>query len=202
MFRSSPRASTATRISWPTATTVSSSTPGGAAPIRWPALIDVMDPNIAQLVQAQSVAVDLDQLADRILTLAHDAAAAGAHGGARTGEGGPRVPLQRRHPRATRRSWDALAAEAARQAPAGGRREPVRLERRRDLCGLSDAHAARRRPSGRRSPPPSSTRRYAELRPLLDPAVLAAIVQRAGEPDRRSRASWPSPRRPSGAGSR
>lgn len=37
-------------------------------------VIEVMDPNIAQLVQAQGVAIDLDQLADRVLTLVHDPA--------------------------------------------------------------------------------------------------------------------------------
>jgi glycosyltransferase involved in cell wall biosynthesis len=36
-------------------------------------LFDVMDPNVAQLVQGQSVAVDMRQLADRVLTLVHDA---------------------------------------------------------------------------------------------------------------------------------
>ena len=37
-------------------------------------VIEVMDPNIAQLVHAQSVVIDMAQLADRVLTLAHDPA--------------------------------------------------------------------------------------------------------------------------------
>lgn len=74
---------------------------------------DVMDPNVAQLLQAQSVAVDLDQLADRVLRLIHDDALRADMGR----RGREKVDREFRFSTIIGRYealWDDLAAEAAR----------------------------------------------------------------------------------------
>lgn len=75
--------------------------------------IDVMDPNVAQLLQAQSVAVDLEQLADRVLRLVHDDALRAEMGR----RGREKVDREYRFSTIIGRYealWDELAAEAAR----------------------------------------------------------------------------------------
>jgi glycosyltransferase involved in cell wall biosynthesis len=74
---------------------------------------DLMDPNVAQLLQAQNVAVDLPQLADRVLRLVDDEALRMKMGRA----GREKVDREYRFSTIVRRYealWDDLAAEAAR----------------------------------------------------------------------------------------
>ena len=81
-----------------TASTASSSTPGGARPIRCATSWTCMDPNVAQLVQAQSVAIDPRRpRRAQSSTLARRRAAHG-DGPAGPAQGADALPLQRRHP--------------------------------------------------------------------------------------------------------
>jgi glycosyltransferase involved in cell wall biosynthesis len=143
-------------------------------------VIDVMDPNVAQLVQAQSVAVDLDQLADRILTLVHDDGRR-----QRMGERGrQKVDAEYRFSAVIRRyeaCWDALAGEAAAQGrPAQSANEyalgvtDIFSGYPTAMLGVADRVVA--------VPGSPIDARYVELGPLLDGAVLQAIVSRAHEP--------------------
>lgn len=143
-------------------------------------VIEVMDPNIAQLVQAQTVAIDLDQLADRILTLAHDAPLR-----ARMGEAGRRkVDQEYRFSRVIGRYeswWDDLAREAAAAPPPVAGDRPFAHSAHALFAGY---------PTGLLQPEdlvvatPGATldASYKELRPLLDPSLLTAIVAAAAEP--------------------
>jgi glycosyltransferase involved in cell wall biosynthesis len=72
---------------------------------------DLMDPNIAQLFQSQGVAVDMEQLADRVLRLAHDDDLRASMGRA----GRAKVEREYRWSRVIERyeeGWDRLAADA------------------------------------------------------------------------------------------
>jgi glycosyltransferase involved in cell wall biosynthesis len=74
---------------------------------------DLMDPNVAQLLQAQSVAVDMPQLADRVLRLIADDALRAEMGR----RGRAKVDREYRFSAIVRRYeslWDDLAGEAAR----------------------------------------------------------------------------------------
>ncbi len=145
-------------------------------------LLDVMDPNIAQLVQAQSVAVDLDQLADRTLQLAHDDGLRERMGGA----GRAKVDATYRFSAVIRRYealWDELAAEARTAPP---------LPSPAVALPPSASYVFAGYPSRQlmaddlviASPGASPDPAYTELRPLLDPALLATILSDAREPTR------------------
>jgi glycosyltransferase involved in cell wall biosynthesis len=72
---------------------------------------DLMDPNLAQLFQAQGVAVDMRQLADRVLRLIHDDGLRASMGRA----GRTKVDREYRWSRVIERyeeCWDRLAADA------------------------------------------------------------------------------------------
>jgi Glycosyl transferases group 1 len=74
---------------------------------------DLMDPNVAQLLQAQSVAVDMPQLADRVLRLIADEGLRAEMGR----RGREKVDREYRFSAIVRRYeslWDDLATEAAR----------------------------------------------------------------------------------------
>jgi hypothetical protein len=143
-------------------------------------VIEVMDPNIAQLVQAQSVAIDMTQLADRVLTLAHDPSLR-----ARMGDAGRRkVDREYRFSVVIRRYeawWDALAREAA-AAP------PPRVDDRPYARSPHEIFAGY--PTKTLTPDTLVVASsgavldgsYKELRPLLDPTLLAAIVADAAQP--------------------
>jgi glycosyltransferase involved in cell wall biosynthesis len=143
-------------------------------------VIEVMDPNIAQLVQAQSVAIDMTQLADRVLTLAHDAALR-----ARMGEAGRRkVDREYRFSAVIRRYeawWDALAREAAAAPPPVVHDRPYARSPHEIFAayptrtlGPDDTVVA--------APGVPLDASYVELRPLLDPQVLTAMLAAAEQP--------------------
>jgi hypothetical protein len=153
---------------------------------------DLMDPNVAQLLQAQSVAVDTEQLADRLATLIADPtrrAAMGAAGRAKVRDRFRASAVIRQY----EALWDGLAAEATRlvdwrHVPASA---PPGLDSpAADAAALSPASVFRAYPTRMLSPddlvvivagvaldPP-----YRDVAPLLDPAVLAAICARCTGP--------------------
>jgi glycosyltransferase involved in cell wall biosynthesis len=143
-------------------------------------VIEVMDANIAQLVQAQSVAIDMSQLADRVLTLAHDPSLR-----ARMGDAGRRkVDREYRFSVVIRRYeawWDALAREAVAAPPPRVDDRPYARSPHEIFAGYPteslspDAVVVR-------SPGAALDASYKELRPLLDPTLLAAILADAAQP--------------------
>jgi hypothetical protein len=155
-------------------------------------LHDVMDPNVAQLIQAQSLAIDSEQLADRILALVADADRRAAMGAA----GQAKVRARYRWSAVIREYealWDALAADAARDTAAQARPSAARpAAPSGDPAVLSPASIFRAFPTGFLSPgdalatvpgvaidPP-----YTDVAPLLDPALLARIRDRCTTPAR------------------
>jgi glycosyltransferase involved in cell wall biosynthesis len=143
-------------------------------------VIEVMDPNVAQLVQAQSVAIDMAQLSERVLTLAHDADLRARMGAAGRGK----VEREFRFSAVIRRYeawWDDLAREAAGAPPPIPGDHPYGLSPHEIFAGY---------PSGRLQPDdlviatPGATpdASYRELRPLLDPALLGTMLARAAAP--------------------
>ena len=156
---------------------------------------DLMDPNVAQLLQAQSVAVDMPQLADRVLRLIADEALRVEMGR----RGREKVDREYRFSAIVRRYeslWDDLAREAAaRWTSLFGRftrtgRQPVQLRRRAAVQSLRDAHdrAGRSARRHRREPiasgrAPQIDAAYNETRPLLHDA-LAAMIHAAATPVR------------------
>jgi glycosyltransferase involved in cell wall biosynthesis len=153
---------------------------------------DLMDPNVAQLLQAQGVAIDLEQLADRLATLIADAprrAAMGAAGRAKVRDRFRASAIIRQY----EALWDELAADAARLAdwralPPGTPRDADSPAA--DAAALSPASVFRAYPTRFLSPddvvvivpgaaidPP-----YRDVAPLLDPALLAAICARSVSP--------------------
>ena len=129
-------------------------------------LVDVMDPNVAQLIQAQSVAIDMAQLADRVLRLIADEALRAAMGR----RGREKVDREYRFSAIVRRYealWDDLAREAARVGlPSSASshfsgRQPVQLGAAR----LFNHYATRTiAPDDRSSPPPRRSRPAARRR--------------------------------------
>jgi glycosyltransferase involved in cell wall biosynthesis len=137
-------------------------------------VIEAMDPNIAQLIQAQSVAIDLEQLADRVLTLAHDAALR-ARMGAR---GREKVAREFRFSAVIRRYealWDELAREAVAAQPVPPGDRPYGRSAHDIFAGyptgmVSGDTLLVRASSATLDAP------YDELRPLFDERVLRAAV--------------------------
>ena len=143
-------------------------------------LVDVMDPNVAQLVQAQSVALDLEALATCVLTLAHDDERRAAMGRA----GQAKVRTRYRFSAVIREYeawWDALAAGLARDGLGDVRPQAPELSApaifagypARTLCAADRVVA---RPGAAIDPP------YTDVAPLLDGPVLRQIVDRAATP--------------------
>jgi glycosyltransferase involved in cell wall biosynthesis len=153
---------------------------------------DLMDPNVAQLIQAQSVAIDLEQLADRLATLIADEPRRLAMGAA----GRTKVRDRFRASAVIRQYealWDELAADAARLAdwrtvPAATTPGPDSPAI--DAAALSPAGVFRAYPTRFLSPadavvivpgvaidPP-----YRDVAPLLDPTLLAAVCARCASP--------------------
>jgi glycosyltransferase involved in cell wall biosynthesis len=150
---------------------------------------DAMDANVAQLVQAQSVAVDLEQLADRLAPLIADDARR-----ERMGAAGRRKVRDRFRASAVvaryEALWDALARDAGAipwppAAAAGGPAPPIPA-----AAPLSPARIFRAYPTrflgpddrlvaavgGAIDPP------YSDVAPLLDPAVLDRMRLMAAAP--------------------
>jgi glycosyltransferase involved in cell wall biosynthesis len=149
-------------------------------------LVEVMDPNVAQLVQAQSVAVDLTQLADRILTLIEDEPRRRAMGLA----GREKVRTRYRFSAVIREYeawWSQLRARLRRDglgaattpplpepsAPAIFASYPSRM--------LAGHELVRARPDAIVDPP------YTDVAPLLDAALLRAVLAAAASPTPLSR---------------
>ncbi len=164
---------------------------------------DLMDPNVAQLLQAQSVAVDMPQLADRVLRLIADEALRAEMGR----RGRAKVDRDYRFSAIVRRYeslWDDLAREAARRGTSLSRDQSVQLRRGASLQSLRDAHdragrsARRHRRDQRRGAAaaraPQIDAAYNEARPLLHDA-LAAMIHAAATPI--ARRGPDRPRRPS-----
>jgi glycosyltransferase involved in cell wall biosynthesis len=143
-------------------------------------LADVSDPNIAQLVQAQSVAVDLDQLADRVLRLVNDEALRAAMGA----RGRGKVDRAYRFSAVIRRYealWDELA-DACRGKPVPAAQgeawsfSPADVFSgypARTLSGRDRVEAV----NGATLDPP-----YSEVAPLLEPGLLTSVMARARAP--------------------
>ena len=134
---------------------------------------DLTDPNVAQLVQSQGVAVDLAQLAERVLRLIGDAGLRAAMGAA----GRAKVDREYRWSRVIARyeeTWDRLAAEAlaAGLPPAGD-----------NPYNLGPARIFPHYPSQTLSPDrrlaacgdPSDVRPYEEVAWLVEPPLLARL---------------------------
>lgn len=153
---------------------------------------DVMDPNVAQLIQAQSVAIDTAQLADHLRDLIADEPRRAAMGSA----GKTKVRERFRTSAVVRhyeRWWDELAVAAAaltewrRPAAVAPRLEAPSAS---DAAALSPAHIFRSYPTGFLSPddtlatvagvaidPP-----YSDVAVLLDRRLLEAIRDRCATP--------------------
>ena len=152
-------------------------------------LHDIMDPNVAQLIQAQSLAVDSEQLADRVLALIGDAERRAAMGAA----GQAKVRARYRWSAVIREYevlWDALAADGARGAGHAAPAAPPPASTSGDSAALSPASIFRAYPTGFLSPddtlatvpgvaidPP-----YTDVAPLLDAALLERIRRRCETP--------------------
>ena len=109
---------------------------------------DLMDPNVGQLLQAQSVAVDMPQLADRVLRLIADEALRAEMGR----RGREKVDREYRFSAIVRRYeslWDDLAIEAARVGLPSPARQSVQLRLRAPLQSLRDTHDRARRSARR-----------------------------------------------------
>ena len=145
-------------------------------------LFDLVDPNVSQLLQAQALAIDLDELGDRIARLATDASlrrAMGEAGRAKVGAAYRFSSIIRRY----ENLWDDLAAEARARDPEAATAPPVDLE---------PTTLFRHYPSRRLEPTDTvvATRDapldppYTEAAPLLDQAWLGSLVSAASEPIR------------------
>ena len=157
---------------------------------------DVMDPNVAQLIQAQSVAIDTEQLADHLRALIADEPrrlAMGAAGRAKVRE--------RFRASAVVRQYEALVGRARgrrrRRSTTGARRRRSRrhaasARRPSTPAALSPSQIFRAYPTGFLSPddtlatvpgvaidPP-----YSDVAVLLDRALLEAIRDRCATPAR------------------
>ena len=139
-------------------------------------LHDVMDGNVAQLIQAQSVAIDGDQLADAVLALVADEARRIALGAA----GRAKVRARCRWSAVIRQYealWDELAAAcaaapAAPPAPAAAMPPPQHIFRAYPTGFLSPEALVVAQPGVAIDPP------YSDVAALLDPALLERV--RAG----------------------
>jgi len=140
---------------------------------------DLMDPNVAQLFQSQGVAVDMEQLADRVLRLAHDDALRASMGRA----GRAKVEREYRWSRVIERyeeCWDRLAANAR----ATGIVRPAEADNPYNVASARMfAHYASRE-LGRGDCLVASSARsmeapYPEIQALLDPKTLAEIAEQA-----------------------
>jgi glycosyltransferase involved in cell wall biosynthesis len=152
---------------------------------------DVMDPNVAQLIQAQSVAIDTEQLADHVGALIADESRRLTMGEA----GRARVRDRFRTSAVVRQYeawWDELAADAARlddwRAPRPA--APAAAPEAIDPAALSPSSIFRAYPTGFLSPgdtvatvagvaidPP-----YSDAAVLLDRGLLEAIRDRCATP--------------------
>lgn len=154
---------------------------------------DVMDPNVAQLVQAQSVAIDTEQLADHLGALIADEPrrlAMGAAGRAKVRERLRASAVVRQY----EGLWDELAAAAATlddwRTPSPA--TPIAARRAVDPAALSPSFLFHAYPTGFLSPddtvvtvpgvaldPP-----YSDVAVLLDRPLLGAIRNRCAAPAR------------------
>jgi glycosyltransferase involved in cell wall biosynthesis len=150
---------------------------------------DLMDPNVAQLVQAQSLAIDTEQLADLVLALVADGDRRRAMGEA----GRAKVRARYRLSGVIRQYeawWDELAAACAAGAvsPAGNAGAPAPAARGTPAAAGAPSPAAifRAYPTGFLSPADTIATvagvaidpAYSDVATLLDPALLAAIQAR------------------------
>ena len=150
---------------------------------------DVMDPNVAQLVQAQSVAIDTEQLADAVLALVADADRRHAMGEA----GRAKVRARYRLSAVIRQYeawWDELAAACAAGLPPAVPTPPVDAARAPRAAAVSPSEIFRAYPTGFLSPGDTLATvpqvaidpAYSDVAALLDPALLAAIQARCVTP--------------------
>jgi hypothetical protein len=143
-------------------------------------LVDVMDPNVAQLIQAQSVAVDLPQLADRLVRLVDDAALRRSMGT----RGREKVRREYRFSAVIARyeaEWDRLAAAASLQ----GRRAAAAPGYDLAPSHVFDSYPTEMLDAGTRVVATAGAPldpRYVELAPLVDAALLEEVVARASQP--------------------
>jgi len=140
---------------------------------------ELLDPNIAQLFQSQGVAVDPDQLAERLLALIGD-----EHMRARMGAAGrEKVRRDYRWSRVIARyesTWDQLAAEAARAGVA----VPAELDSAfnlgpRPLFAHYPSHALQPDQGVRATTAALDDTPYNETTPILGAALLNALLARA-----------------------
>ena len=148
---------------------------------------DVMDPNVAQLVQAQSVAIDTEQLAAFVLGLVGDADRRRAMGEA----GRAKVQTRYRLSAVIRQYeawWDELASACATGAASGAATPPPVSSPR--AAAPSPSAIFRAYPTGFLSPGDTLATvagvaidpAYSDIAALLDPALLAAIQARCATP--------------------
>jgi hypothetical protein len=140
---------------------------------------DLLDPNIAQLFQSQGVAIDSDQLAERILRLVGDEGLRASMGAA----GRRKVDREYRWSRVIARyeaMWDQLAAEALRtgiaRAPAAG--NPFNLGPRA-LFSHYQSHTLRPAQHVIATTESLDDTPYNEAGLILQPALLQALLARA-----------------------
>lgn len=141
---------------------------------------DLMDPDIAQLFQAQGVAIDLDRLADRLLSLVGDPSRRAAMGRA----GQAKVLSTYRWSRviaAYERVWSQLRREVGSRAPEPAGENPYALGPTQ-TCG---GYASRRLEASTRlraSAQPLDEAPYNETAPLLATPLLEAVLDAAARP--------------------
>jgi glycosyltransferase involved in cell wall biosynthesis len=150
---------------------------GGEDPMgEW---FDLMDPDIAQLFQSQGVAVDLEQLGDRLLTLVADPARRTAMGRA----GRAKVAATYRWSRviaAYERTWSRLRREVGERAPEATGENPYCLGPSQAFLG----YASRQLEPGTRLRAVSRTldeAPYNETAPLLVRPLLQAVLNATEE---------------------
>lgn len=141
-------------------------------------LEDLLDPTIAQLHQAQSVAVDLARAAEAVVELLHDEGRRREMGERGQAKVHARYLWRAVIPR-FEALWDELAAEAAGAAPVDGRNPfhvpQVSLFGHYVSRSLDDATLLGP------GPIPFACRPYTDIGPLLPAPLLARLVERVGQ---------------------
>ncbi|MFN8060660.1 MAG: glycosyltransferase family 4 protein [Vicinamibacterales bacterium] len=143
---------------------------------------DLLDPVAAQLQQAQSLAVDLDQTAEALVRLLSDEAGRKRMGA----RGREKVAGTYRWSRVIERyadEWDRLAAEAARSGPLdrGADTDPYRVSPTTRF-GHYPSHRLTPETWLVRRDPDALAPAYTEVAPLLESTLLARLMDEATRP--------------------
>ena len=141
-------------------------------------LFDLMDPELSQLFQAQSVAIDIDQLTDRLIQLIHDDSLRQSMGeSARQKVSGEFLFSQiiRRY----EKCWDELYLEAQDQRLSQAQQNPYELSQSRTFSHYVSQilHPSARVIATGRSTLPQP---YDEVRSLFDEDVLGKLLRHSG----------------------